>query len=142
MAAIKSSAYVVGLSLSTKAKQGLLHAGEVGKDTDVCGLCEEFLSDTPYWETDIVSDLVACFPDDYTAYALLMLIDEARKSGVQYPGVVKTRLLQYDALVVIKDKPTLMEALKGTVEASRYLYNRLFSVAVSSCSYCDVLLNK
>lgn len=141
MGSIKTGAYVVGLSLTDKAKQALMHAAEVGKDTDVSGLCEEFLSDTPYWETVVVSDLVACFPHAYTAYALLMLIDEACKSGVQYQGVVKTQLLQYDALVVIKGKPMAEDVLKGTDEASRYLYKRLFSEAISPCSCCDVLLN-
>lgn len=138
---IKSNAYVVGMSLTDKAKQALMHAAEVGKDTDVSGLCEEFLSDTPYWEAFIVSDLVACFPHDNTAYALLMVIDEACKSGMQYHGVVKTRILQYDALVVIKGKSMAEGALKGTDEASRYLYKRLFDAMVSPCSYCDVLLN-
>ena len=147
-ATIRSGAYVVGLSLTAKAKQALMHAAEVGKETDdsevsnvSCGLCEEFLSDTPYWETFVESELVACVPHADTGYAMLMIVCEVVKTATQMPGIVNKRLLQYDALVVIRSKSRAEGALKRTDEATRYLYERLFAGAVSPCSFCDVLLN-
>lgn len=150
---IKSSVYVVGVSLPTKAKQALMHAVEVGKEADDseltidnCDLCDRFLSETPYWQTVTVSKFIASFPDVYTAYALLMLIDDAYKSGVKHPqGVLSrcymSRLLQYDALVVIEDKQLAEGVLKRSDEARRCLYHRLFIDAFSQCNCCDVLLN-
>lgn len=145
---IRSGAYVVGLSLTAKAKQDLMHAAEVGKETDesevtnvICGLCEEFLSDTPYWESIVVSELVACVPHADTGYAMLMLVSEAVKTATQMPGIVNKRLLQYDALVVIGSRSMAEGVLKRTDKATRYLYERLFAGAVSPCSFCDVLLN-
>ena len=147
-ATIRSSAYVVGLSLTAKAKQALMHAAEVGKETDesevanvICGLCEEFLSDTPDWETFVVSELVACVPHVDAGHAMLMLVCEAVKTTTQMQGIVNKWFLQYDALVVIGSRSMAEGALKRTDEATRYLYERLFAGAVSPRSYCDVLLN-
>lgn len=151
MGTIRSGAYVVGLSLTDKAKQALMHAAEVGKDTDVVddselrkvvfGLCGEFLGDHPSTDAVVITELVACVPYVDTGYAMLMLVDEVIKTGKQMPGVVNKRLLDYDALVVIKGRSNVEALLMDTYESVLQLFANLFSCAVSPCSCCDVLLN-
>lgn len=143
----RKRAYVIGVRLTALASDALRRTAELSAERseytdDWRKECSDFIENTEDWMLGYSSKLIARVSDKDTGYAMLEILRLARDNDKgDYPGIVKTCFLGYNAVLVTYDKQMAEAVLKGDNEGKNCLYYTLFHAAAGERYCCDVLLN-